>query len=269
MDLIIISILAVTIIGFVCAIILSIASKYLSTPTNETIEKLIEALPGSNCGACGYVGCHGYAQAMFEENAETGLCTPGGENTASILANILNQEVQKFSAKAAYIACGGDNTACAVVSEYTGIQTCYAAHKHAQTIKSCIYGCIGFGDCAVACPNNAIILTNGLAHVTIKCCTGCGLCTNSCPRKLIQINNKNIETFVSCSNQETAVAARTRCSKCCLGCKKCERNCPEHAITVQNNVAVINYEQCINCWVCAEGCPTACITNFFHTKGTI
>ena len=57
------AIVVLLIIGAVAALILVIASKYMSVPENEMFPAIRECLPGANCGACGYAGCDGYAKA--------------------------------------------------------------------------------------------------------------------------------------------------------------------------------------------------------------
>ena len=47
--------------GALSGILLLIASKVLAVKTDETEAKITEALPGANCGGCGYSGCAGYA----------------------------------------------------------------------------------------------------------------------------------------------------------------------------------------------------------------
>lgn len=48
------AIVVLLIIGAVAALILVIASKYMSVPENEMFPAIRECLPGANCGACGY-----------------------------------------------------------------------------------------------------------------------------------------------------------------------------------------------------------------------
>ena len=60
------AIVVLLIIGAVAALILVIASKYMSVPENEMFPAIRECLPGANCGACGYAGCDGYAKALAE-----------------------------------------------------------------------------------------------------------------------------------------------------------------------------------------------------------
>ena len=45
--------------GALSGILLLIASKVLAVKTDETEAKITEALPGANCGGCGYSGCAG------------------------------------------------------------------------------------------------------------------------------------------------------------------------------------------------------------------
>ncbi|MGN0583192.1 MAG: (Fe-S)-binding protein, partial [Oscillospiraceae bacterium] len=44
-------------IGLLAGILLTVASKIFEVKTDERIEKIAEALPQANCGACGYAGC--------------------------------------------------------------------------------------------------------------------------------------------------------------------------------------------------------------------
>ena len=68
------AIVVLLIIGAVAALILVIASKYMSVPENEMFPAIRECLPGANCGACGYAGCDGYAKALAEgEETKTNL----------------------------------------------------------------------------------------------------------------------------------------------------------------------------------------------------
>ena len=46
-------VLLVVALGFVFAVILTIAAKVFFVPVDETVVKLREALPGVNCGGCG------------------------------------------------------------------------------------------------------------------------------------------------------------------------------------------------------------------------
>ena len=59
----------VVIIGLVFGIILTFAAKIMYVPVDEIVAEVREALPGANCGACGYSGCDGYAAAFGEDRS--------------------------------------------------------------------------------------------------------------------------------------------------------------------------------------------------------
>ena len=69
-----IGILIMTLISFVLSTVLVFTSKYL----NENNEKLKiqELLPGYNCGACGYPGCSGMADAILNDKMNYQKCKP-------------------------------------------------------------------------------------------------------------------------------------------------------------------------------------------------
>ena len=45
--------------------LLAVASKFLQVEQDNRIEKVIELLPGYNCGACGKAGCAAFAEAII------------------------------------------------------------------------------------------------------------------------------------------------------------------------------------------------------------
>ena len=51
------AVLVLGIMGAVFGAVLAIASKVFAVKTDERLPKLIEALPGANCGGCGFAGC--------------------------------------------------------------------------------------------------------------------------------------------------------------------------------------------------------------------
>ena len=46
------AVLVLCIIGFVCALLLVIASRYMKVPVNEKTPLIRDCLPGANCGSC-------------------------------------------------------------------------------------------------------------------------------------------------------------------------------------------------------------------------
>ncbi|MDD6159926.1 MAG: RnfABCDGE type electron transport complex subunit B [Oscillospiraceae bacterium] len=264
---ILIPVIAVTVIGLICAVMLVVASKFMAVKEDETFINIRNCLPGANCGACGYAGCDGYAHALADGTAAaTNLCVPGADACAKEIAGILGVEAQDVVEQVAYVACCGDSSCTTRQYQYEGIQTCQAANMLFAGDGVCNFTCLGYGDCAAVCPNDAICIEDGLAHVKPSLCVGCGLCAKHCPNHLIHIVPDTVRTVVRCSNHDKGAVTRKACTKGCIGCKKCERECPVQAITVVDNCAQIDYSKCTNCGHCVEICTTGCITEANFTS---
>lgn len=63
-------------IGLLLGFGLSMASKIFYIKEDERFEKLMAMLPGYNCGACGYPGCSGMANAIVHKETDTLTCRP-------------------------------------------------------------------------------------------------------------------------------------------------------------------------------------------------
>jgi Na+-translocating ferredoxin:NAD+ oxidoreductase RNF subunit RnfB len=260
MDTIFLAVLSVTAIAAVCAFLLCVASRFMYVKVDERIALIEECLPGTNCGACGFPGCGGYAKALADGgDVKCTLCTPGGPETAKQISGILGVETGDVSAKLAFVHCRGDCNAQESKMEYKGIKSCYAAKQVFGGEGACAFGCLGYGDCLAACPENAICMECGLARVDASLCTGCGLCVKACPNNIITIEDASVGCVVLCENTEKGAVVRKKCKAACLGCTKCVRECPSAAITVENFLAKIDYEKCTGCGHCAEICVTKCI----------
>ena len=260
MNTLIIAIVSITLIGAFCAALLSVASKVMHVEVDPRITRLNDVLPGTNCGACGFPGCAGYAAALVEEPAtKVNLCPPGGASVVSQISDIMGVAGEEAISKVAVIHCGGDNHAQKKKMDYTGIPTCMAATGVHRGENACGYGCLGYGDCLDVCPENAICMVNGLARINRNLCTGCGLCVTACPHQLITIQNSKEKTIVACNNIEKGAVARKKCSQSCIACTRCAKECPQEAIVVENNLAKIDGEKCDDCNHCVTLCPTKCI----------
>ncbi len=73
---------------------------------------------------------------------------------------------------------------------YTGLRNCAVFHQAYESEYNDFFGCIGFGDCAGVCHQNAIQIENGIAVVS-DTCDGCGECLSACPLNLISLVEKN------------------------------------------------------------------------------
>ncbi|MEL7609338.1 MAG: RnfABCDGE type electron transport complex subunit B [Bacillota bacterium] len=259
MDTIVLSVLTVTVIGILCAVMLAIASKVMAVKTDERLPEIRETLPGVNCGACGYPGCDGYAAALLTGSVKTNLCIPGGDAVAKKLSEKLGLAYEDVLEKVAVVHCCGDCSATKDKMDYQGIRTCSAAKLLYGGKGSCSFGCLGFGDCAHVCPTGAICMDDGIARVISRLCTGCGLCVSACPKGIISTIPDVARVAVTCSNTDKGAIVRPVCSRGCIACKRCEKECPVGAIVVENNLAVIDYGKCTGCGRCAEVCPVNCI----------
>ena len=257
---VLLAIISVTAIGLICAVVLAVASHFMGVPVNEKEVAIRECLPGANCGACGFTGCDGYAKALAEkEGIKTNLCVPGADAVAKKIADVLGVESEDVIEQVAFVHCAGDCYNHKQKHIYEGISSCRAAQMLYGGKGMCSHGCLGLGDCASVCPQDAICIENGIAHVDTRKCVGCGLCAKACPNHIIELFPDVTRVVVTCSNREKGASVRKKCSAGCIGCGLCARNCPQGAISVVNNLAVIDYEKCIGCGVCREKCPTHAI----------
>jgi len=268
MNAIITTVVSVTAMGIICAAILSIASKIMYVKIDERIAQLQEVLPGANCGACGFPGCSGYATALISDNGiKTNLCLPGGAEVVAKISALLGVKAESITKKYAIVHCRGDCKTQQKKMEYKGIQTCAAAKALFGGEGACSFGCLGYGDCRIVCPSNAICIENSLALIDTRLCTGCGLCVKACPNSLISVDNAGIVVAVLCKNIERGAVVRKKCSKGCIGCRKCVTGCLSEALTVEDNLAVIDYKKCSLCGGCADVCVTGSIVRM-GTKTT-
>ena len=76
-------------VGLIIGIALGIAGKFLSVEVDEKEVAIREALPGNNCGGCGYAGCDALASAIAKGECDPSACPVGGESTAKIIADIM------------------------------------------------------------------------------------------------------------------------------------------------------------------------------------
>lgn len=247
------------IIGVVAGILLTVASKLLYVKTDETVEKITEALPGANCGGCGFSGCEGYAQAVAAGQAETNLCKPGGFEVTKSISEIMGVAAVEAERVYAFVRCNGNCDACSDKFVYIGTKTCVAIEKFYNGKGNCSFGCHGMGDCAAVCDENAIRIENGVAVINPKLCKGCGKCVKACPNHLITMVNEKQPAIVACSSGDIGKITKAACKNGCLGCGICVKKCPSEAIVINNNHAEINVEKCTGCGTCVSACPIKCI----------
>ncbi len=246
-------------VALVAGVLLALLSHFFGVEKNKELKAISSCLPGINCGACGFRGCDDYATALANGEAAPNRCVPGAASTAAALSELLGIEIEKPKELVAFVHCNGHCEAATMKASYEGLKSCRSAALVHGGPKSCRHGCIGFGECAAACPAGAICMDDSIAHIDISRCIGCGICKSVCPKNIISMIPRTASVTVVCSSTDKGADARKVCKNACIGCKKCERVCTENAITVVNNYAKIDYDKCIGCGVCVESCPTGCL----------
>ncbi|MFP4026379.1 MAG: RnfABCDGE type electron transport complex subunit B [Candidatus Brocadiia bacterium] len=256
---VVISIIAMVTLGLLFGIGLALASRAFSVDTDDRIDKILQILPGANCGACGYGGCRAYAEAVVE-GEDIGLCKAGGQKTTEEIADIMGVETSDIGAMRAVVHCQGGIGVCDRIADYNGPEDCRAAHIASGGPIACPYGCLGFGSCAEACPFDAITMTESrLPDIDPEKCTGCGVCVNVCPRDLISLLPIEYKIYLGCSNRDSGRSVKDICSKGCIACGVCEKKDPNEAIEIVNGLPQLDHEKAEGDFSeAADACPMDC-----------
>lgn len=242
-------------LGILFGVILAIASRVFAVKVDERVEQITEALPGANCGGCGYSGCAGLADAIVKGEAKPNACNSCSKAGIKRIGEIMGMEVEEAIPLHAHVMCSGNCKTAVYKYHYEGASDCIAAEKLGGGDKACANGCIGLGTCVAACKYDAIHVVDGLAVVDDAKCIGCGACATLCPKRIITLIPVSSKYCVECRSVEPGVITRKHCAVGCIACKICEKNCPAGAITVTDFVATIDQSKCISCGKCVEKCP--------------
>jgi electron transport complex protein RnfB len=239
------------------AIVLSLASKKFRVEQDPRVAEILEALPGANCGGCGFAGCGAFAESTVA--GQEPLCPVADETANKIVADIMGTEVKQTEPTTARVMCSGTSDHTAKTAKFQGVIDCRAATTMGRSEKPCQYSCYGFGTCAAVCPFDAIEIKDGVAIINTEKCTSCGKCIKACPQEIIKIVPSKKTTTISCSSHDKGAIAMKKCKVSCIGCTKCVKECPVQAISMVNFLAVIDYTKCVNCKKCIPVCPKKAI----------
>lgn len=154
------ALVSLTILGAVLGLILGVAARVFKVEGNALVEELLDILPGSQCGQCGFPGCAGAAQALASGSAPVTLCPPGGRSVVELLAAKLG-----------------------VAADMSGVK---GSVPMVAEVKEEI--CIGCTRCFKVCPTDAIMGAAQQIHVVFRdACTACGKCEAVCPTESIKL----------------------------------------------------------------------------------
>lgn len=252
--------LVVAAVGIFVGLFLGAAGLKFKVQVDEREEAILAALPGNNCGGCGYAGCSGLAAAIAKGEAPVNGCPVGGEPVGKQIAAIMGVEAASTQRQVAFVACQGDCEKAGRDYDYYGAEDCrMAGFVPGGGAKSCNSGCLGYGTCVKACPFDAIHVVNGVAVVDREACKACGKCIAACPRHLISLVPYQAKLAVACSSRDKGPVTMKACTTGCIGCGICVKNCPSQAVTVTDFHAAIDQEKCTACGTCMEKCPKKAI----------
>ncbi|WP_167609432.1 Fe-S cluster domain-containing protein [Maribellus sediminis] len=259
------TIVTLVVIGAAAAVILYFVAQKFKVYEDPRIDEVEGALPGANCGGCGFAGCRAFAEACVGASELNDLnCPVGGNDTMSGVASILGLEAVQQDPRMAFIRCNGTCDHRPKTSSFDGAGTCAIASSVYSGESDCQYGCLGYGDCFDACDFDAIVMhpETGIPEIIDDKCVACGACVEACPKDLIELRKKmpkNRKVVVACRNMDKGGVAKKACEVACIGCSKCFKECPFDAITMENNLAYIDSDKCKLCRKCVPVCPTNAI----------
>jgi len=249
-------------LGLLFAAGLAVASKKFAVQEDPRLPKVMDALAGANCGACGYPGCRAFAEAVLKGEAPITGCTPGGTESTSRIAQIMGMQAsdEEYVPRVATIRCRGGHREARDLFEYQGLVDCAAAQLAGGGHKACRYGCLGLGTCVRVCPFDALSMgDNGLPVVDEERCTACGLCVEACPRDIIELIPRSAQVYLGCVSQDKGKAVKSVCTVGCIGCGLCAKPkvTPSGAIAMEGNLPRIDYaKDGTDLLVAAAKCPT-------------
>lgn len=260
------SVIALGSIGGIFGLLLQFASQVFYVEEDERVVAIEDALPGVNCGACGFPGCSGLANAIVEGGAPVNACPVGGQAVADAIGEIMGVAGGDVQKQVARLICNGDCDSAEDKFEFFGIEDCRSRNLYYEGNKLCQYGCLGGGTCKKVCDFGAIEMVNGLPLIDKDKCVSCDACVSACPKNIISYVPYDSLTVIKCSSLDKGKDVRKYCSSGCIGCRLCVRSCPQEAIVFEDNLAKIDYEKCIQCGICVEKCPTKCIEAEYDTS---
>ena len=264
-SIVLITIISLTAIGVLAAIILYYAAQKFKVYEDPRIDQVDEILPGANCGGCGFPGCRGFAEALVKADDISDLfCPVGGNETMAAVAKLLGHEATEKEPMLAVLRCSGSPDHRKVINKYDGAPNCTVASNLYSGDTGCQFGCFGLGDCVDVCAFDALYIdpVTNLPVVSSENCTACGKCVEACPKDLFELRpkgKKERRIFVSCMNIDKGGIAKKSCSVACIGCNKCVKVCTFDAIVIEDFLAYIDPEKCKLCRKCVTECPTGAI----------
>jgi len=259
---IIITIISLSSLAGVSAIILYFVGQKFQVVEDPMIDVIQAELPTANCGGCGFPGCRNFAETLIAAETFDGLnCPVAGDEVMQSIAKLLGKTAPETEPAVAVLLCNGAPEFRARTTHYDGVENCHIEHYLYLGETDCAYGCLGNGDCVKVCKFDAMTIDSAtkLPVILDDKCVACNACVKACPRNLIELRKKakkDRKLYVACSNCEKGALARKACKVACIACNKCLKVCEFGAITIKENLAYIDAQKCTFCRKCTVECPT-------------
>jgi electron transport complex protein RnfB len=158
------AIIVLGVLALIFGLLLGYAAAHFRVEGNPVAEKIDTVLPQTQCGQCGFPGCHAYAEAIVANGADINRCPPGGEGVMLELAKLL------------------DRTPVPLEDGEPEREKLPALARIDENV------CIGCTLCIQACPVDAIVGSAKQMHTVLASeCTGCELCVAPCPVNCIHM----------------------------------------------------------------------------------
>ncbi|MBR0402708.1 MAG: RnfABCDGE type electron transport complex subunit B [Lachnospiraceae bacterium] len=184
-------------VGLVIGILLGVAGQVFAVKLDEKEVAIRAALPGNNCGACGYPGCDGLAKAIFNGEAPYDTCPVGGQTSAEAIKRILEKGVPDPDSEGGAVEAAMAVSAGAATPE----EAAASAEKAAQAAKAeppkkrpvrkahpaKPEDCVACHICENSCKFDAVHVPDDRPEIDESKCIGCGLCVRECPRDVLEI----------------------------------------------------------------------------------
>ncbi|MFH2091980.1 MAG: FAD-dependent oxidoreductase [Pseudomonadota bacterium] len=199
-------------LGILIGTALVIASKAFYVYEDPKVVAIDDALPGANCGGCGFPGCNANAEAIVKGLSAVNSCVAAGEDVALAIAAIMGVAVTDQEPEFARPGCyyGKDDADMEYV--YQGMTDCRAAALLYGGMKVCRIGCLGLGTCVTACLFGALSIgKDGLPKVDQTKCTGCGACERICPKHIIRLTSVTRRIMREYTEEECITPCQRAC----------------------------------------------------------
>lgn len=266
------SVLSLLALGFIASVVLSVASRVFYVEEDPRVEAVSEALPGANCGGCGFAGCDAYAAAVIQDpSVSAGLCCAGGPEVAAKVAELAGKAAGSAEPQISFRRCVKDEGKVKKKYEYQGLDSCAASAQLQDGPDACKYSCLGFGDCVKVCNFNAMYLEGGLVRIDPEKCVACGACVGVCPNKILEMIPRRARVQVFCSTLDKMKDVMNVCEAGCINCGKCVKKCPANAISNAEGNIRIDHVACLaygpDCEeACVEACPRSILRLMCHNS---